>query len=56
MKLAAELAVALTMALPAASAADGQRVLGIDTTVLGTRLAWYDPTTLTRAPGADGLA
>jgi hypothetical protein len=51
MKLAAALAVALTLALPAASAADGQRVLGIDTTVLGSRLAWYDPTTLTRLPG-----
>jgi hypothetical protein len=51
MKLAAAFAVALTLALPAASAADGQRVLGIDTTVLGMRLAWYDPATLTRLPG-----
>lgn len=51
MKLAAAFAVALTLALPAASAADGQRALGIDTTVLGMRLAWYDPATLTRLPG-----
>jgi hypothetical protein len=51
MKLAAALAVAMTLLLPAASAADGQRVLGIDTTVLGMRLAWYDPATLTKLPG-----
>ena len=51
MKLAAAFAVALTLALPAASAADGQRVLGIDTTVLGMRLAWYDSGMLTRLPG-----
>ena len=51
MKLAAALAVAATLALPAANAAEQQRVLGIDTTVLGTRLAWYDAGTLTRLPG-----
>src|SRR2546427_4525357 len=52
MKLAAALAVAVALALPAATAAGGQqRTLGIDTTVLGMRLAWYDPATLTRLPG-----
>jgi hypothetical protein len=51
MKLAAAIAVAATVALPVANAAEQQRVLGIDTTVLGTRLAWYDPATLTRLPG-----
>ena len=52
MKLAAALAVAVTLALPASSGgAAGQRVLGIDWTVLGMRLGWYDPATLTRLPG-----
>jgi hypothetical protein len=52
MKLAAALAVAAAaLVLPAANAAQQQRVLGIDTTVLGMRLAWYDPATLTRLPG-----
>jgi hypothetical protein len=51
MRLAAALAVAMMMMLPAASAASGERVLGIDSTVLGMRLAWYDPATLTRLPG-----
>jgi hypothetical protein len=48
---AAALAVAATLVLPAANAAEQQRVLGIDTTVLGMRLAWYDPATMTRLPG-----
>jgi hypothetical protein len=51
MKLAAALAVAMTLLLPGAGAASGQRVLGIDSTVLGMRLAWYDPATLTKLPG-----
>jgi hypothetical protein len=52
MKLTAALAVAASaLVLPAADAAQQQRVLGIDTTVLGMRLAWYDPATLTRLPG-----
>ena len=51
MKLAAALAVAVTLALPASTGAAGERVLGIDTTVLGMRLGWYDPATLTRLPG-----
>lgn len=52
MKLAAALAVAAAaLVLPAANAAPQERVLGIDTSVLGMRLAWYDPATLTRLPG-----
>ena len=51
MKLAAALAVAVTLALPASTGAAGERVLGIDTTVLGMRLGWYDPATLTRLSG-----
>jgi hypothetical protein len=51
MRLAAALAVAATLVLPSANAAEQQRALGIDTTVLGMRLAWYDPATLTRLPG-----
>ena len=46
MKLAAALAVAVTLALPASTGAAGARVVGIDTTVLGMRLGWYDPATL----------
>jgi hypothetical protein len=51
MKLVAALAVAVTLALPASSGGAGERVLGIDTTVMGMRLAWYDPATLTQLPG-----
>lgn len=52
MRPVAALAVAAAaLVLPAANAAEQQRVLGIDTTVLGMRLAWYDPATLTRLPG-----
>ncbi len=51
MKLAAALAVAVTLALPASTGAADQRVLGIDTTVLGMRLGWYDAATLIRLPG-----
>jgi hypothetical protein len=46
MKFAATLSVAVTLALPASSGASSERVLGIDSTVLGMRLAWYDPATL----------
>jgi hypothetical protein len=51
MKLAAALAVAVILVLPASTGASGERVLGIDTTVLGMRLGWYDASTLTRLPG-----
>jgi hypothetical protein len=51
MRLAAAVVVAMTLALPASIGASGERVLGIDTTVLGMRLGWYDATTLTRLPG-----
>ena len=52
MKLAgAAFAVAVMLALPASTGASGERVLGIDGTVLGSRLAWYAPATLTRLPG-----
>jgi len=51
MKLAAVLAVAITLAVPASTGAAGRRVLGIDWTILGMRLGWYDPATLTRLPG-----
>lgn len=51
MRLAAAVAVAVTLALPASTGAAGERVLGIDTTVLGMRLGWYDAATLTRLPG-----
>src|SRR5215212_7080958 len=52
MKLVAALAVAAAaLVLPAANAAEQQRALGIDSTVLGMRLAWYDPASLTRLPG-----
>lgn len=51
MKLAAALAVAVTLALPASTGAAGRRVLGIDASVLGMRLGWYDPATLERLPG-----
>ncbi len=51
MRLAATFAVALTLLLPAGGAASGQRVLGIDSTVLGMQLAWYDPVTLAKLPG-----
>jgi hypothetical protein len=50
MKLAAVLAVALTLVVPASSGA-AERALGIDATILGMRLAWYDTATLTRLPG-----
>jgi hypothetical protein len=51
MRLAAALAIAVTLALPASTGAAAPRVLGIDWTVLGMRLGWYDPTTLSRLPG-----
>src|SRR3954469_9958664 len=51
MRLAAAVAVAVTLTLPASTGAAGERVLGIDTTVLGMRLGWYDAATLTRLPG-----